>query len=82
MWSRVPTHNVNHARWRAAFFAGRGFCHRIAGNFAEWYFRERYSGASFVHVYRRCSRFRSLFKLNYDEVVLALDGVGVPNFAA
>ena len=75
-------HILSAARWGRDFFFGRRTCRRIAGNFAERYFAKRYPRASLIHVNRRSSPIRSVFKLNYDEIIRVLDIFAVPDFAA
>jgi len=75
-------HDLTATRWRCDFFSKRRICNRIARNFTKRYFAERYLRAPLIHVNRRASRSRSLFKLNYDEIIRALDIFAMPDFAA
>src|SRR5271166_752307 len=82
MWKWALAHDLGATRWWCDFFSRRCFCNRIARNFTKRYFAERYLRAPLIHVNRRASRSCSLFKLNYDEIVRALDIFAVPDFAA
>ena len=62
-------------------FFGRHIIHRVTGNVAKWYFPKWYLRAPLIHVNRRCSGFRSLFKSDYDEIIRALDIFLTPDLA-
>src|SRR5580693_7164882 len=73
---------LNATRWRRDFSFGNRLCRRIPWNFAKRYFAKWYLRAPLIHVNRGSSRFRSLFKLNYDKIIRALDIFAMPDFAA
>ena len=82
MWKWALAHNLNAARWWGDFFFRSRICDRISRNVAKWYFAKWYLGAPLIHVNRRSSRFRSVFKLNYDKIISALDIFVMPDLAA
>ena len=79
MWKLGLARHLNAARCRRDFFY---VCGRIPGNVAKRYFAKWYLRAPLIHVNRWSSRFRSLFNLNYDKIIRALDIFIVPDLAA
>ena len=82
MWKLRLARHLNAARCRCDFFFRSRICSRIPRNVAKRYFAKWYLGAPLIHVNRRSSRFRSLFKLNYHKIIRALDIFVVPDLAA
>ena len=66
----------------ARFFLQKLICDRIPRNVAKRYFAKWYLRAPLIHVNHRSSRFRSLFNLNYDKIIRAIDIFVMPDLAA
>jgi hypothetical protein len=82
MWRWALAHDLTAMQWRRHFYTRRRLCNRIARNFAKRNFAKRDLRAPLIHINRRASRSRSLFKLNYDQIIRALAILTMPDFAA
>ena len=78
MWKLGQARRLNAARCRRDFC----FFDWIPRNVAKRYFAKWYLRAPLIHVNRRSSRFHSLFNLNYDKIIRALDVFVMPDLAA
>jgi hypothetical protein len=79
-WPLAPC--LKATRWRRDFSFGNRLCRRIPWNVAKRYFAEWYFGAPLIHINRRATSFHSLFRLNYDKIIRALDIFVMPDLAA
>src|SRR6516165_3948435 len=82
MWKLGLARHLSTARCRRDLFFRICICDRIPRNVAERYFAKWYLRAPLIHVNRWSSRFRSLFNLNYDKIICALDIFVMPDLAA